>query len=217
MNKILIVEDDISLCEGISVALKSQNNIFFKAHNIRNSNKILLKESIDLIILDVNLPDGNGFELLKKIRKTSNVKIIMLTANDLENDIVKGLENGADDYITKPFSLNVLRARVNSQLRVNAITDLFVQGDFNFNFNKLEFYCKGKKTELSKAEYKLLKFLTDNKGITLEREKLVDRIWTDGLEYVEENALSVTVKRLRDKLGHDAPIKTVYGIGYRWE
>ncbi len=216
MNKILIIEDDISLCDGICIALKSEDFLFSKAHKLKTANEILEKENPDLIILDVNLPDGNGFDFLKDLRKKSNTKVIMLTANDLDKDVINGLELGADDYITKPFSLGVLRARVNTQLREKKSANIFTQADFNFDFYKLEFFKQQKKIELSKSEQKLLKILTDNKGITLEREKLVDRIWTDGYEYVEENALSVTVKRLRTKLGDDVPIKTIYGIGYRW-
>ena len=143
----------------------------------------------------------------------------MLTANDLESDIVAGLEAGADDYITKPFSLAVLRARVNACLRKNApaASDKFICDKYSFDFERMEFFVDGIQIELSKTEQKLLRFLTENKGITLSREKLVDRIWTDGSEYVDENALSVTIKRLRDKLNAKNYIRTVYGIGYVWE
>ena len=145
-----------------------------------------------------------------------------MTANDLETDIVAGLELGADDYITKPFSLAVLRARVNTQLRRTAAPRAErVQLDgFTFDFGRMEFSRNGVPVELSKTEQKLLRLLVEHRGQTLTRAALVDRIWTDGAEYVDENALSVTVKRLRDKL-EDMPskpryIKTVYGLGYTW-
>ena len=176
----------------------------------------------DLMILDINLPDGNGLDLLRALRRESEVPVILLTANDLETDIVAGLELGADDYITKPFSLAVLRARVNTQLRRTAAPQAErVQLDgFTFDFGRMEFSRNGVPVELSKTEQKLLRLLVEHRGQTLTRAALVDRIWTDGAEYVDENALSVTVKRLRDKL-EDMPskpryIKTVYGLGYTW-
>ena len=146
--------------------------------------------------------------------------MILLTANDLETDIVTGLESGAEDYITKPFSLAVLRARVNAQLRRGKRDARVEVGPFVFDFDRVEFRKDGKALELSKTEQKLLRLLVENRGQTLARGALVDRIWTDGAEYVDENALSVTVKRLRGKLEENpsAPqyLKTVYGIGYTW-
>ena len=146
--------------------------------------------------------------------------VILLTANDTDMDIVEGLEQGADDYITKPFSLAVLRARVGTQLHCHSTTDtssVFVQGDYSFDFARLRFTLNGSDVELSRTEQKLLYLLTSNSGITLTRNQLTDRIWTDGSEFVDDNALSVTVKRLRDKLHAQSCIRTVYGIGYRWE
>ena len=175
-----------------------------------------------LLILDVNLPDGSGLDLLREVRQTSAAPVILLTANDMELDIVSGLESGADDYITKPFSLAVLRARVNAQLRrgvpgKSAVTAI---DGFHFDFERMEFFRDGQAVELSKTEQKLLRLLVENRGQTLSRAVLMDRIWSDGAEYVNENALSVTVKRLRDKL-EETPsqpkfLKTVYGIGYTW-
>ena len=177
----------------------------------------LLDESIDLIILDINLPDGSGLDLCREVRKTSRVPIIILTANDMEIDIVTGLEMGADDYITKPFSLMVLRARVNAVLRrKDSSLNIFEQGKFSFDFENMIFQAAGKSVNLSKTEQKLLRLLVLNQGNTLSRELLIDRIWSDGAEYVEENALSVTVRRLREKLP-GIPVKTIYGIGYVWE
>ena len=176
------------------------------------------KGRFDLLLLDVNLPDGSGLELLREVR--GQVPVILLTANDLETDIVTGLESGAEDYITKPFSLAVLRARVNAQLRRGKRDARVEVGPFVFDFDRMEFRKDGKALELSKTEQKLLRLLVENRGQTLARGILVDRIWTDGAEYVDENALSVTVKRLRGKLEENpsAPqyLKTVYGIGYTW-
>ncbi len=213
-NKILIVEDDVALNNGIFLALKSDNNIL-QAYTINEAKQKIKSNEFNLIILDVNLPDGNGIDLLSEIRKTSLIPVIILTANDMEIDIVTGLELGADDYITKPFSLMVLRARVNTQIRKKTNQKEFKIDDFVFNFELMQFKKGNENIELSKTEQKLLRLLIENIGNAIPRAKLVDKIWTDGEEYVDENALSVTIKRLRDKLNTDY-IKTVYGIGYMW-
>ncbi len=212
--KILIVEDDKTLNNGIALSLSSDD--ILQAFCIEEAGK-LLDNSIDLIILDINLPDGNGLDFCRKIRETSKVPIIFLTANDMEIDIVTGLETGADDYITKPFSLAVLRARVNAVLRRGHNDgNVFHLGKYEFDFDNMKFYVNNTPVELSKTEQRLLKIFVQNCGRTLSREMLIDRVWSDGAEFVEENALSVTVKRLRQKIS-DIPIKSVYGIGYVWE
>ena len=208
------------MSNGIRLALQNEDISLIQCFDIASATDDMKKHAVDLLILDINLPDGNGFDFLKIIKQQYKVAVIILTANDLETDIVAGLELGADDYITKPFSLAVLRARVNTQLRKQESHDKFIQNEFVFDFSKLEFFKSGASIELSKTEQKLLKLLVDHKGITVERNTLLDRIWSDGAEYVDENALSVTIKRLRDKLEHTPSkpqfIKTVYGIGYTW-
>lgn len=222
MYNILIIEDDKALSDGIVLSLKDKNYSLLQAHNLASAKNFFENNSISLVILDINLPDGNGMDFLIEFRKKNSIPVIILTANDLETDIVTGLELGADDYITKPFSLMVLRARVKLQLRkFEATTSNVIQMDhYMFNFNTMEFLKDGNLIELSKTEQKLLKMLIENRGRILTRSTLVDRIWTDGSDYVDENALSVTIKRLRDKL-EDNPsspqhIKTVYGVGYTW-
>lgn len=212
--KILIVEDDVALNNGIALSLSGDT--LLQAYSIADAEK-LLDAGLDLIILDINLPDGNGIDLCRKIRKTSAVPIIFLTANDMEIDIVSGLESGADDYITKPFSLAVLRARINAVARRRQSGEnKYEGGTFSFDFDNMLFFADNVPVELSKTEQRLLKFLVANRGVTLSRDTLIDRVWSDGAEFVEENALSVTVKRLRKKLP-GIPLKTVYGIGYVWE
>ena len=222
MQKILLIEDDITLGNGIRLALQNASLQITLCHTLAEARNVLEGNSFDLLILDINLPDGSGLDLLNEVRKTSAIPIILLTANDMEMDIVTGLESGADDYITKPFSLAVLRARVNTQLRrsISAKPSCTEIDGFQFDFDRMEFRKDGQLVELSKTEQKLLRILVENRGQTLSRTTLVDWIWTDGAEYVDENALSVTVKRLRDKL-EDTPsspkyLKTVYGIGYTW-
>ena len=222
MKQILLLEDDVTLGNGIQLALQNDTRQITLCRTLAVGRAAWEQRQFDLLVLDVNLPDGSGLELLHQVRQASSVPVILLTANDMEMDIVTGLESGADDYITKPFSLAVLRARVNAQLRRGAhVRKTSVEIDaFTFDFDRMEYRKAGRPIELSKTEQKLLRVLVDNRGQTLSRAVLVDRIWTDGAEYVDENALSVTVKRLRDKL-EDTPskpeyLKTVYGIGYTW-
>lgn len=220
IKRILIIEDDKALSNGIVLALQNEGTALVQAFTLVSAKNAIATESFDLIILDINLPDGNGLDYLRKIKEKENMSVILLTANDMETDIVTGLELGADDYITKPFSLAVLRARVNTQLRKQATTTRYEQEGFVFDFDRMEFFKNSIAVELSKTEQKLLRILVENKGVTLKREILIDRIWTDGAEYVDENALSVTIKRLRDKLESNPTkpqfIKTIYGLGYSW-
>lgn len=222
MQKILLLEDDTTLGNGIRLALQSPSVQITLCRTLAQAQNAVADNSYDLLILDINLPDGSGLELLKQVRQSSNLPVMLLTANDMEMDVVTGLESGADDYITKPFSLAILRARVNAQLRrgISMKTSCIEIDRFQFDFERMEFRKDSQSIELSKTEQKLLRILVENRGQTLSRATLVDRIWTDGAEYVDENALSVTVKRLRDKL-EDTPscsqhLKTVYGIGYTW-
>ena len=222
MKRILIVEDDETLAQGLRLALGSPEVEITLCGTLAMASEAFHQSLFDLLILDVNLPDGSGLDLLREIRQASAVPVILLTANDFEIDIVGGLESGADDYITKPFSLAVLRARVNAQLRrgIPGKSGVIAIDGFRFDFERMAFYRDGQAVELSKTEQKLLRLLVDHRGQTLSRAVLMDRVWSDGAEYVNENALSVTVKRLRDKL-EDTPsqpkyLKTVYGIGYTW-
>lgn len=223
MKHILLLEDDAALGKGIRFALENDGIQVELCTALSQAIGILPDKGFDLLILDVSLPDGSGLDLLRDVRRRhASVPVILLTANDLETDIVMGLESGADDYITKPFSLAVLRARVNAQLRrgtpVRTATVEF-EG-FSFDFEWMEFRKNDRLIELSKTEQRLLQILVENSGRVLSREALLERVWPGGAEYVEENALSVAVKRLRDKL-EDTPsrpqfLKTVYGIGYTW-
>lgn len=221
MEKLLLVEDDLALGEGVRLALQTEARPVTLCRTLAQARQTLAAEGpFALAILDVNLPDGSGLTFLEEVR--GRLPVLLLTANDLETDIVAGLELGAEDYITKPFSLAVLRARMNAQLRRSGggAGQVVEVGDFTFDFARMEYRKAGRLVALSKTEQKLLKLLVQNRGTTLTRADLVDRVWTDGAAYVDENALSVTVKRLRDKL-EDTPskpkyLKTVYGVGYTW-
>lgn len=218
---VFIVEDDKVLADGLARALKSEDRRIRCCGKLSGVRRALAERQPDLLILDVNLPDGSGFDLLEEWGSERGFSIIILTANDMETDIVAGLEAGADDYITKPFSLAVLRARVNTQLRRKTEKEQKTEqewqsGRYRFLFDRMEYYADGKAVELSRNEQKLLRILVENEGNIVEREMLINRLWTDSAEYVDGNALSVTVKRLRDKLEAGDQIETVYGFGYRW-
>ncbi|MDO5400333.1 MAG: response regulator transcription factor [Eubacteriales bacterium] len=218
MDEILVVEDDLGLSRGLCLALKGEGRLVVPCLNLKTAREQLALGEAALVLLDVNLPDGSGLDFLRELKQADPARpVILLTANDTDMDIVAGLEQGADDYITKPFSLSVLRARVNTQLRRAAGPGrVFAADRFVFDFGRMQFTAGGAAVELSKTEQKLLRLLVEHPGVALSRGELIDRIWTDGAEYVDENALSVTVKRLRDKLGAADWIQTVYGIGYVW-
>lgn len=223
MKHIFLLEDDETLGRGIAMALTGPETSVVCRSSLAKARETLAEDRFDLLILDVNLPDGSGLDLLRQIRAGGDTTpVILLTANDLELDEVTGLEAGADDYITKPFTLAVLRARVNAQLRRSTPKASYIVsvGPFAFYFEQMDFRRDGSLVELSKTEQKLLRVLVENRGHAVPRATLVDRVWTDGAEFVEGNALSVTVKRLRNKLEADPSkpeyLKTVYGIGYTW-
>ena len=195
MKHIFLLEDDETLGRGIAMALTGPETSVVCRPSLAEAREALAENRFDLLILDVNLPDGSGLDLLRQVRAEGDpTPVILLTANDLELDEVTGLEAGADDYITKPFSLAVLRARVNTQLRRNApkVSPTLSVGPFVFDFEQMDFRRNGRLVELSKTEQKLLRVLVENRGHAVPRATLVDRVWTDGAEFVEENALSVT-------------------------
>lgn len=218
MSEILIVEDDKALSEGIALSLRAENITFVQAYTLEEGRRGYREGSVDLVLLDVNLPDGSGLSLLEEIQKKGETPVILLTANDLETDIVSGLLAGAQDYITKPFSLAVLRARVQVQLRRKKEDRRGLSfGTFFFDFERQE-YRKGKENlELSRTEQRLLRILVENAGRCVAREQILIYVWPEEWEFVEENALSVAITRLRGKLSQKGCIRTVYGIGYCWE
>ncbi len=212
---ILIVEDDTALGQGLCLTLEPYACTL--APTLAEGRALLQRGSWDLLILDINLPDGSGLDLLAQVRHAGRLPVLILTANDMELDEVRGLELGAADYVTKPFSLAVLRARVKNLLRNRraGAGSLYRQGAFVFDFARLEFCRDGRSIELSRTEQRLLRLLVENRGRVLTRAQLLDAVW-DGGEFVDENALSVAMRRLRTKLV-DPPIRTVYGVGYQWE
>lgn len=220
---IQIVEDDRALSDGIVLALKEPDLEFVQDVTVKAARASFGEKQPELIILDVNLPDGSGYDYLKWVRERSQLPVLVLTANDMEMDEVMGLTLGADDYMAKPFSLAVLRARIQALMRRGRSQSAYVyeEDDFLFDFGSLVFTRKGQALSLSVNEQRLLRLFVENRGRVLTRNILIDRLWSDGGEYVDENALSVTVNRLRSKLedkkGGISYIKTIYGQGYMWK
>lgn len=220
--EILLVEDDQSLNQGIELALQEEGTVFHSAFSLAQAREIWQKETIDLVLLDINLPDGSGYSLLREIRRESETPVLMLTANDLEIDQVTGFSLGADDYITKPFSLIVLRARVARIKKRGSGQDVreeYRDDRYHFRFREMIFLADGEEVILSRTDQKLLRMFTRHPGQLLPRERLTNAVWMEGADYVDENALSVAVNRLRRKLAgkqKKSPIQTVYGLGYVW-
>lgn len=221
-SKILIVEDDLALNQGLVLSLKNDSYTTLPVFSIKEAREQLANSIFDLIVLDVNLPDGNGLELCQEIRRRSAVPIIFLTANDMEMDVVVGLESGGDDYITKPFSLAILRARIAALLRrsLSESPDRIKIDAFTFDFDQMVFLKGEDELTLSKTEQKLLKLLLTNRGSTVTRALLLEKVWGASMDFVDENALSVTIRRLRRKLEDNSSkpvyVQTVYGLGYTW-
>lgn len=221
MHNILIIEDDISLNQGINLFLHKEYNTF-QAYELKTAEKIFRDNKIDLILLDISLPDGSGLDFCSRIRSSSDVPVIFLTANNLETDIVSGFIVGADDFVTKPFSMMILQERIKAVLRRYDINSSlhFVINDLVFDFDHMVFSKGGKTIDLGKNEQKLLKKLLLNKGQILTRDQLMEAIYSNDSDFVVENALTVTIRRLRQKIEDDPKspvyIKNIYGLGYIW-
>lgn len=221
MQSILIIEDDIIISNGIKIYLQKQGYRAECAFSIAEAAKAMLSE-YSLIILDINLPDGSGLDLCKEIRKKSHTPIIMLTANDTDQNMIDGFEVGCDDYISKPFSVDVLNQRIKAVLRRsssnNLSSDVFTYKDLKIDFNKMYVTLSDVSIKLSVTEYKLLEMLIKNRGQVLTRNLLFEKLWDCDGNYIDENTLTVHIKRLRQKLNEDTKnpqfIITVFGIGY---
>lgn len=185
---VMILEDDVDLAEGIQLSLQSEELNFVICRTIAEARLAVQAQKFDLMIFDINLPDGSGLDLCREIKRKRSNPIALLTAKDMELDIVKGLESGADDYITKPFSLMVLRARIRALLRRTGIRQEQEYKDsvFLFRFETMEFYKNGTPIELSKTEQRILYLLISNPNIIMTRERLLEWVWPEGTEYIRE-------------------------------
>ncbi|HAG42756.1 MAG TPA: DNA-binding response regulator [Clostridium sp.] len=221
---ILVVEDDVMLNKGICFNLKEDGFICESAFSLKEAYDKLKSCKTDMIILDVNLPDGSGFELCKYIRQTLDIPILFLTACDMEIDIVTGFKLGGDDYITKPFSLMILRERILALFRrykpIDVEDNIIIIHNLKFNFDKMTVSKSENNIILTPTEYKLLKVLVENRGKILTRRVLLENLWDKDCDFVDEHALTVNINRLRAKIEENPSnpkyIKTVYGMGYIW-
>jgi DNA-binding response OmpR family regulator len=224
MKRIFFVEDDLSLISGLSFAIKKQGYEIDIARTSLEAETLWINRKYDLVILDVSLPDGSGYDLCRKIRKTSKIPIMFLTAADEETDIIMGLDIGGDDYITKPFKLAVFLSRINALLRRS---DNFNQADIELNSNginlqllKREVYKNGEPLDLTASEYKLLCLFMENPNTVLSPEQILSKLWDCNENYIDNNTLTVYIRRLRTKI-EDNPsepqkIVTVRRMGYKW-
>lgn len=221
MANILIIEDDTDLREGLSFSFSSDGHLVEEVETKKDGLRKIANGCFDIILLDCNLPDGTGFELCKEVRSYSNIPIIMLTARDTELDEIKALELGVNDYLSKPFSLGVLKARMKRILQEKTKSTKIVTGPLNIDQSTCKVYKRGEEVGLSKLEYRLLLYLIENRNHILSKEQILDKIWDSDGKYVDSNTVSVNISRLRTKIEDDASnpawIKTVYGIGYIWK
>jgi two-component system response regulator RegX3 len=220
MGKILIVEDDKLLNKGVSFALKKEGYEVISAYSKAEGKRMILNDKIDFLLLDINLPDGNGIELCKEIRDKAGFPIVFFTANDTEEDMVKGFEAGCDDYIAKPFSVEVLRHKINAILKRSNIVNknMFEYKALKIDFDRMLALIDEEEINLTATEYKLLELLAKNKGKVITKEMFLEKLWDNDGNFVDENTLSVNIRRLRRKIEKDSKnpqyIITVFGIGY---
>lgn len=218
MTKILLVEDDVMIASGVKYALEIEGYEVIHAIDIKSAFDVIKYNYFDLAILDMQLPDGIGFDVSDKL-KTSSTAIIFLTVVDDENTIVKAFENGSEDYIIKPFRIRELLARIKRTLSAKNSqipkTNIIRIGDVEINTEAGKVYIDQTLVELTALEYRLLLIFANNKGVLLSRSQILDKIWDIDGNFVEDNTLTVYIKRLREKLGKSINIETVRGIGYR--
>ena len=220
MAKILVVEDDLALSAGLCFALDEAGHLTAAAYTCQKARQLLKTGQFDLVILDVNLPDGNGFDICRECKSSApKLPVIFLTANDLERDELNGFDLGADDYITKPFRIQVLKRRVEAVLRRGtAGSDCFDDGFLRLDFQSLTAARNGERLSITPNEYKLLRLLTANAGAVMTRRLLLEKLWDSGGNFIDDHTLTVTMNRLRTKIedaGHTY-IQTVRGMGYVW-
>lgn len=224
MKRILLVEDDLSLVNGLSFAVKKQGYLLDVAHTSSETDRLWEDGKYDLVILDVSLPDGSGFDICRTIRQTSKVPIMFLTAMDEETDIIMGLDIGGDDYITKPFKLAIFMSRIHALLRRS---DNFNQADTELSSNgitvrllKSEVYKNNEQVEVTAGEYRLLCLFMENPDQVLSPEQILNRLWDCEENYIDNNSLTVYIRRLRTKIeddpGNPKRIVTVRRMGYKW-
>ncbi len=220
MQNILIIEDDPDLNQTIGYALEKAGYGVFRADSIRKAESIFVREKICLVLLDVNLPDGEGYTFCRWAKAQREVPVIYLTARDLEEDALEGYESGAEDYVTKPFSMKILLKKLDVVLkRLTPAGSLAFQDDhLRMDLEQARLYVDGRECSVTPTEVRMLRLFLSNRGQLLTYEVMLDRLWDSGGQFVDKHALAVNVNRLRQKL-EDAEhkyISNVYGVGYQW-
>lgn len=220
MCKILIIEDDVDLQEGLAYSLEEDGYSVVTAATMEAGEEQFGKNACDLILLDCNLPDGSGFEFCKRLRRLAQTPVLMLTARDSELDEVKALNLGADDYLTKPFSLSVLKARIHCLLRRSPEPQLLYSNGITLDKASCRVWRGEEELSFSYQEYRLLLYLMENKGQVLSKAQILSQLWDGQGKFVDENTVSVNIRRLRMKIEKDPArpemIRTVHGLGYFW-
>lgn len=221
MKKILIVEDDPLLNNTLAYNLNEMDREIVSAFTIEEAENHLAESTFDLAILDVNLPDGSGLDLCKQIKYMSDTPVIFLTVNDLESDMIRGYEVGADDYVTKLLPISVFRKKVTALLDMlskKAGTDIYDNGNLHIDYSSLRASIEGQNIVFTPMEFRTLKVFTDKQGKLLTRQTLIDKLWDEDEKYVDEHTLTSIISRIRGKIENHGYqyIKTVYGMGYMW-
>lgn len=221
MKRLLLVEDNETIVMGLKYYLEQEGLLVQVASDVAQAKEFLKRQEFSLILLDIALPDGNGFTLCKEIKQSKDVPVIFLTAKDEENDVVQGLDLGADDYIIKPFRNRELLSRIYTVLRRYEKTvdkaDIIRYQDIIIDVNSSKVYKQGEELEFTALEYKILFMLFNNQNILITREQILEKIWDIAGNFVNDNTLTVYIKRIREKLKdtNGEYIKTIRGIGYR--
>lgn len=217
MKAILLLEDDESLNRGITFTLQKEGYQVYSVFSVKEAESVFRKETVDMVISDITLPDGNGLDFGKWVRAQSEVCFIYLTAMDSEIDIINGYNIGADDYVTKPFSLMVLVSKVNALMRrIGENSQLIlVADDVEVHVKEAKVFKAGEEIILSKTEMQLLIYFLENAGQILSKEMILDRVWGNDGQFVDDNTVTVNVSRLKNKLQSDS-ISNVRGLGYLW-
>ena len=219
MKKILLVEDNETIIIGLKYSLEQEGFKIISSKTKKETEEIILKEEIDLVLLDVTLPDGNGFDICKIIKEKLDIPVIFLTAQEEETSVVIGLDLGADDYIVKPFRTRELISRINSVLRRYGKTiersNIVQYKNIKIDTNMAKVYKDNEEIIFTSLEYKILLMLFMNQNKLITREQLLDKIWDVAGNFVNDNTLTVYIKRIREKLQDESIIKTVRGLGYR--
>lgn len=221
MQKILIIEDDTDLREGLSFSLSCEGYGTLEAGTVKKALQILNSHDCSLVLLDCNLPDGSGFELCTRIKEKYRIPILMLTARDTEMDEVKALELGMDDFMSKPFSLAVLKARIRKLMAKDMPQMQLVSGSIMVDKNACKVFKNGIETDCSRIEYQMLVYFMENAGTVLSKEQILAHVWDSRGRYVDDSTVPVNIRRLRAKIEDDPKsperIITVHGIGYVWK